>query len=271
MISIFDYGDYKLYLKAIEAERASFQRGFRSRLAEALNCQNAYVSQVFHTKSDFSPEQAANIAEFLRLGELENRYFVLLVLHARAGTPQLREFFKRDIDLIKMNNLNISGRVPAGKDLSSDDQNTYYSNWLYPTIHILVTIPKYRTVYKIGAALGIDENVINEIILFLISSGLITEKNGVLLPGLTQLHLKKESSQIRQHHTNWRLSAIHSLAAMKKTDIHYSTISSLSYEDAEKLQLKFVQMIQEYVETITPSKEETLYNFNLDFYRLTKQ
>lgn len=41
-----------------------------------------------------------------------------------------------------------------------------------------------------------------------------------------------------------------SLTTSKDNDIHYSTVSSLSLDDAEKLKLKMVQVIQDYVETI---------------------
>jgi hypothetical protein len=64
---------------------------------------------------------------------------------------------------------------------------------------------------------------------------------------------------------NWTLNET------KSTDIHYSTVSSLSIDDVEKIKSKFVQAIQDYVQTIGPSKEEALYNFNLDFYSLIRK
>lgn len=271
MIKIFDFMDYKAFLSATEAERSTVQRGFRSRLAEALDCQNAYISQILNTHANFSLEQTLKVAEFLQLSEIEVRYFVLLVEHARAGTPALQNFFKKDINSVREKHLNIKERVAHAEKLSLEHQSIYYSSWLYPTLHMLVTVPNLRTIAKMAAALKIEESIISEAILFLITCGLVVESKGQLLPGPTQIHLGKDSPHIRQHHTNWRISAIQSLTGQKENDIHYSTLSSLSLEDAEKLKLRFVQVIQDYVQTIAPSKEETVYNFNLDFYSVIKK
>ncbi|MNK88832.1 hypothetical protein D3C87_1088140 [compost metagenome] len=240
-------------------------------MAEALECQNAYISQILNTHANFSLEQALKVAEFLQLKDVETRYFILLVECTRAGTPALQKYFKKDIEATREKYLDIKVRVPEATSLSLENQNVYYSSWLYPTIHMMVTIPDYRTLHKISAALRVDEQVIADVMLFLVSSGLVKESKGSFVPGPTHVHLSKESPHIRQHHANWRISAAHNLTALKENDIHYSTVSSLSNADAEKLKAKLVQVIQDYTEVIAPSKEETLYNFNLDFYSLIKK
>lgn len=75
---------------------------------------------------------------------------------------------------------------------------------------------------------------------------------------------------IRQHHINWRIAAIQSLISSNASDIHYSTVSTLSKADVEKLRGEMVQLIERYVETVKPSAEEVMYGFNLDFYSLVK-
>lgn len=270
MVNIFDFLDYKKFLNSLEEERSSYQRGFRSRIAEFLDCQNAYVSHVLNTHANFSLEQALKIAEFLKLNEVQSRFFVLLVEFERASTKELKELFKRDIQVYRDRYLDLKDKALHAKAISKEDQYIYYSNWIYPTVHMLVTIPDYRTTEKIVSALRVDETIIKEVILFLIACGLVSEKKGELAPGVTQIHLAKDSPHISQHHTNWRLAAIDSLLSNDKSAIHYSTVSSLSYEDADKLKLKLVKVIEDYIAVIAPSKEETLYNFNLDFYQLIK-
>lgn len=271
MVNIFSYTDYKAYLKATEEERASLQRGFRSRLAETLECQNAYVSQILNTHANFSLEQALKVAAFLQLKEQETRYFLLLVEHSRAATPALQAYFKKDIDALRAKFLNLKERVPDATDLSLENQNIYYSSWVYATTHMMLTIPEYRTIQKISSALRVEEEIISEVMLFLVSSGLAKEVKGQFLPGVTQIHLGKDSPHIRQLHLNWRIRAVQSLTSDKEHDVHYSTVSTLSYEDAEKLKAKLVQTIEDYVKVIGPSKEQTVYNFNLDFYSLVKK
>ena len=271
MISIFDFFDYKAYLKALETQRAQFQKGFRSRLAEILNCQNAFISQILNTHANFSLEQGLKISTFLKLSEIETRYFMLLIEYGRAGTKELKFFFKRDLESLKEKRIDLKGKVPQTRVLSFEDQSIYYSSWVYSTIHMLTTIPNYGSVAKLANALKISEDFIKEIVLFLISTGLLTDKDGELKPGSTQIHLAQDSRFIRQHHSNWRIAAIQSLNSTQDKDVHYSTVSSLSFDDAEKLKSKLVKVIREYVETIEPSKEETLYNFNVDFYSLIRK
>lgn len=271
MINIFDYTDYKAYLKATEEERASMQRGFRSRLAEALECQNAYISQILNTHANFSLEQAFKITTFLQLKENETRYFMLLVEHSRAATPALQAYFKKDIAALRAKFLDLKERLPEATDLSLENKNVYYSSWIYPTAHMMITIPEYRTIHKIAVALGVEENVISEVMLFLVSSGLAKEQKGQFVPGPTQVHLDIDSPHIRQHHSNWRVRAVQSLTSNKEHDVHYSTVSTLSYDDAVKLKSTIIQIIQDYVKVIGPSKEQTMYNFNIDFYSLIKK
>jgi hypothetical protein len=87
---------------------------------------------------------------------------------------------------------------------------------------------------------------------------------------LTQVHLNRDSPLIRQHHTNWRMSAIQSLMNDNKEDLHYSTVSTLSRSDAEKLRADMTSLIENYVAVVKPSKEEVMYGFNLDFFCLNK-
>jgi uncharacterized protein (TIGR02147 family) len=269
-ISVFDFHDYKVFLEALSAQRASLQRGFRSRLAEALDCQNAYISQVLNTHANFSLEQGFKISQFLQLTGKETRYFILLIEHARAGTADLRAYFETDLRELREKHLDIKERV-GSKQLSSEDQSIYYSSWMHATVHVLTTIPKFRTASAIAEALSLEMRVVTEVLLFLLQTGLLVEKKNELHPGETQLHLGKDSPHIRQHHANFRIAAIQSLSSKIDRDLHYSTVSSLSVSDAEKLKSKLVQVIQEYVETVKPSKEEALYNFNLDFYNMIKK
>ena len=270
MVKLMEFLDYKEYLKSLEQERSTFQRGFRSRLAETLACQKAYVSQVFNTHAHFSLEQGLKVSELLRHSENETRYFLLLVEFARAGTENLRTYFKSEIEKMREKNLDIKGRVRDAMTISVEQQNIYYSSWLYSAVQMMVSIQDYKTISQVSSGLGIEEKVISEIVLFLISIGILKEENGKLMPGVSQIHLGKDSTLIRTHHTNWRSAAMESLQKIHENEIHYSSVSSLSKSDVEKIKVKFVEVIEDYVRTVAPSKEETLYCFNLDFFSLVK-
>lgn len=271
MESVFDFDSYKAYLLAIEQGRASFERGFRTRLAEALGCQNAYVSNVLNKDAHFSLEQGLKICGFLSLSNEERKFFLTLIEHARAGTAELQAHFSDELSALRTKRLNLKDRVGVALTLSPEAQSTYYSHWTYAAIHMLITLPDHYDLYGIAKTLRLPVETVRHTLLFLSSVGLVQEKSGRLSVGSSQVHLSKDSHQIRQHHTNWRLAAIESLVQVAENDIHYSTVSTLSLADAEKLKARFANEIESYVQTVRASPEETLYGFNLDFYSLIKE
>ncbi|HVK60022.1 MAG TPA: TIGR02147 family protein, partial [Bdellovibrionales bacterium] len=253
-----------------EASRKTFERGFRSKLAEKAGCQSGYVTQVLNGQAHFSLEQGLKVANFLGLKEREQKCFLLLVEIARAGTKELEAYFRDELRALREEHLNIKKRVGDSHSLSEHDQSIYYSSWHYLAVHVLSSLPEYNDAKSIANALKVPDEVVNGVLLFLSQVGIIEEKKGILKPGLTQVHLNRESPLIRQHHTNWRIAAIQSLMNDSKTDVHYSTVSTLSKVDAEKLRAQMVKLIENYVETVKPSPEEVMYGFNLDFYSLVK-
>ena len=267
--SIFHYSDYKSYLEAFEQE--SQQRGFRSRLAEATGCQNAFVSQVMNGHVNFNLEQALRIAEFLNLKSDESQYFMWMVEHKRAGTPDLKKYFQQLMKDLREKNVEIKDRVGIAQVLSTEAQTTYYSNWIYSAIHMAGMIGSLNSATKIAAALQISEQRAAEVVDFLIANGLLEGQTQNFRSGKIQIHLGKNTANISKHHTNWRVEAIKSLEQNNKTDMHYSGVSCLSEEDAQNIKTLFVDMIANYVKIVEKSPEETLYAFNLDLFKVLKK
>ena len=270
--NVFTFSDYKAYLSSVEDTRKSFERGFRTKLASAIGCQSGFVSNVLNGDAHFSSEQITGIARFLNLKSPEQKYLYTLLQFARAGTKDLQNFIQAELTLLRDEYLNIKKRVGDSKALSESDQSVYYSSWHYTAVHLLTTIPGYQTAERIAEGLNLPYAVVNKILLFLVQTGILVEnKKGELEAGNVLIHLNRESPHIRQHHTNWRVAAIQSLALENADDLHYSTISTLSRADAEKLKAEMVRMIESYVETVKPSKEEEMVGFTLDFFRLIKK
>ena len=266
--SIFEFYDYKPYLKHIELIRKPFIRGFRARMAETANCNATFISQVLNSENHFSLEQSHRIATFLDLKADEFRYFLLLVEYSRAGTPELRDYFKNQLDELKARHLDIKGRVRKDTELNAEAQSTYYSQWYFSAIHMLVTIAQYRTIAKISEALQLPPARVRDVVAFLLTHNLLSEQHGELVPGTSYLHLDRNSPLITRHHSNWRMVAMRDLEKVTPDSIHYSTVSTLAHKDVAELREKLVQVIQEYVQTVSCSKEETMWALNLDFFDL---
>lgn len=269
--NVFNFSDYKDYLSHVETTRKSFERGFRTKLASSIGCQSGFISNVLNGEAHFSSEQITGISKFLNLKAPEQKYLYMLLQYSRAGTSELKSFIQNELTVLRDEYLNIKKRVGDSKTLSESDQSVYYSSWHYTAVHLLTTIPGYKTAQNIAEGLGLPEAVVKRILLFLVQTGILVEKkNGELEAGNVLIHLNRESPHIRQHHTNWRIAAIQSLANENQSDLHYSTISTLSKSDMEKLKAEMVRLIESYVETVKPSKEEDMVGFTLDFFKLIK-
>jgi len=268
MKNLFDFIDYKAYL--IFVEQRGTHKGFRSRIAEHTGCQNAFISQVLNGEVNFNLEQAMNIARFLNLNEDEHQYFLWLIEYKRAGTQDLKKYFRSLIDKIREKNLEIKDRIKISQVLSAEAQAQYYSSWIYAAVHVIAMIPQLNTVQKMTQALNTSEEKIKTTIEFLLNNGLLEKIGDAYKSGRIQIHLGRDSANINKHHCNWRLEAIKSLDNPANKDLHYSGVSSLSKEDVDQIRKMFVDLIENYVREIEKSPEETLYAFNLDFFKLLK-
>ncbi len=271
MKNIFEFSDYKSYLIEIAKIESQFRKGFRTRLATAAGCNNTFISQVLNSGAHFSLEQGLAIARFLELKTAEEKYLLCLIEHARAGTKDLREYFQQQIEEFKQTHLNIKNRVLHQEVQNKEWQNQYYSQWFYIAIHMAITIKSMREIGKIANALSLKPKLVENVILFLLTAGLINSKNGELIPGPSYLHLEQGSALIPKHHTNWRIKAIQSLEFSDNFDVHYSSVSTLSQKDADELKSRTIEFIQNFVKQVAASSnEEVMVSFNLDFFKLTK-
>lgn len=145
----------------------------------------------------------------------------------------------------------------------------FYSSWIYPAIHALISIPDYQTPEKISQRLKVGLRQAVSAVEFLISVGLVERaKNGTLRIGKTQTHLGADSPLIAKYHTSWRTQAIRAIEDDPQRGLHYSSVVSLSRKDYESLREDFIEAIKQAKETIRKSPEEELCCFALDFFIL---
>src|SRR5687767_3647885 len=88
---IFDYDDYKKYLKQVFDAEGAARSGKRTAFSKALGCQPAYLSRVLNADAQLSLEQVDRASQFLGHAPDEQKYFFFLVLWNRAGTSTLKK------------------------------------------------------------------------------------------------------------------------------------------------------------------------------------
>ena len=266
MKTVYEYKDYKKFLNDYIDGQLKGGRGVRRQFAEACGCQVAYVSHVLSGRYDFSAEQIEAIARHIGLNRDEAEFLVLLVEQARAGTHHLKQFFQRMLSERLEKHQLLKNRVKISESLSLEDRTIYYSKWIYSAVHMIVTIPAYRTTQKIADYLNLPSVIVRETLDFLEQRGLVEQELGSYKVKGMFLYLDRNSVHISQHHTNWRLEAIKSLVVEKENDLHFSSCFTLSQQDAIKLKSLLSRCVEDSMDLVRPSKEEALFVLGIDLF-----
>lgn len=266
MNSIYDYDNYKTYIIEKIINSPSKGRGIKLKISEYLSCQTAFVSQVLNGQPNFSLEQAIKLNKFFDHTKDESRFFILLIQIGRAGSAELIEFFKNEMKEIVDKRSDLKNRLGMKSALKQVDQQVYYSSWLYQCVHILVSIPEFQSVIAISRHLNLPREKIIEVVTFLEETGLIQKKGAHYEIGVIRTHLSKDSPQIQRLHTNWRMQAIRSIDINDPSDLHYSTLVSISSADVPRVKEILIKAIEQCRTVIRDSKEEKIQSICIDFF-----
>lgn len=265
---IYDYVDYIKFLSQALGETGK-RTGLKSKLAEHVGCQTAFVSQVLSGTNHFSLEHAERITQFFKMDEEASHYFMLLVQCERAGSHTLKGYFQKQINQLRIKREKIAGRVPSDNFIiSAEAQNQYYSSWIFGAVHVALSIPRLQTPKALSEHFNLSLVKIEEVLRFLEEAGLAVRSNSKWLIGPYHTHLAKSSAHLIRHHANWRIKSLTSLDEPRDDDLHYSLVCSLSKIDLAELRKQTLSFIESTVSTIKNSPEEELAVFNVDFIKL---
>ena len=268
--SLFQFQDYKEYLGHWIKSQPSGGHGTRRKMATAIQCQTAFISQVLNGPAHFSLEQADKLNSLLGHSKDETRFFLLLVQYTRAGTESLREHFRQQLLELAAKRHVLKDRLAATHELSKEDHNIFFSSWSYSAVHVLLSIPGHQTRTALAQALRLPPKKIGEILEFFISKGLAIQEGEKYRVGKMHLHLGNDSSMIVKHHLNWRLKAMEAIEQEEKEEMHYSSILSLSKEDVTKIKNILADNLSQVRKVVDQSKEEEAFSLCLDFFKVNK-
>jgi transcriptional regulator with XRE-family HTH domain len=269
MPRIYEFTDYKHFVTAWIAEQAKGGRGQFVKLAEASGLHKASISHIFKGEHSLSPEQAHRIALHLGLDAGETSYFLLLVNYGRAGSASLRDFLKKQVEEVRADRAKLSSRVTRSRELSSEERAIFYSNWAYSAIRILSSIPGLKVRDAIFKRLGLSRSFGNQVVEFLVRTGLCVESEGMLGMGPQMTHLEADSPLVSRHHGNWRVKAMERHPMLRPADeLAYSAPMSLSEADVLKVRALLSDLVQKVDELVGPSACERLYCLNVDWFEV---
>ncbi|MBA2404692.1 MAG: DUF4423 domain-containing protein [Bdellovibrionales bacterium] len=267
-IRIFDYLDYKMFISSWVSSRPKKGRGEYLKMAKAMSMHTTQVSQVFKSSRELTLEQADALSDYLKLPYLEKRYFLDLVNFQRAGTQKLKSFYKKSLKDIKGESDQLKNRLKVKKTFSETEKAIYYADSIYSEAHLLTTIPKMNSLESISKRLKKDPGYVEEILQFLLETGLVKMGPKGLEVGDNQIHIDAQSPHVLHHHRNWRLKALQKQSLREANDLFYTGPMTLSREDFEKCKEILRLSLENIYKIIEPSPSENLYCLNFDFFEV---
>jgi uncharacterized protein (TIGR02147 family) len=268
-ISIYEFKDYKAFVIEWIVRTPNKGRGQRRRLAEAIGCQTPFVTHVLSGQYHFSLEQAEACARWMGLSEEETEFFILLVVKQRAGTKSLENLVAKRISKQRESQTVLKKRLEIKESMRLEDQLQYYNRWHIAAIHIACTIPELQNLEALQKYFRLPLNQILAALEFLTQHGFIEQgRAGGYKVVKAGIHLEVNSPLMSQHHSNWRLRAIEAINRRQNSDLFYSGVTSVSREDFEWLREKLSQFLEQAIERVKVSKEETLVGLNFDLFEV---
>jgi hypothetical protein len=265
-MKVFDFNDYKAFLKDRILEMPGSGRGFRLRMAEHLRIHTTLVSQVLNGPKHFTLEQAALLCELLALPRLEARYFLALVQSSRAGNETLRRQLASQLQELKAQGEELVHRLPPQKTLTEEAKGVFYSSWQYSAVRLCASIEGLRSAERIAEYLGIPPSRVARLLEFLLNEGLVVEQGGGLALGPPETHLEADSPHVSRHHANWRLRALERTPPLRTHELMFTSPLTIAREDMPKIRQSLVEAIDEATKVVLGSKPDTLACLNIDWF-----
>ncbi len=265
-MSIFDFKDYRAFLKSEIKSRPHKGRGELSRISDHLGVNSTMLSQVMSGLKEFSLEQAKRVCDYLALPKLETDYFLILVQLERAGTHDLKDYFREKREEMKKSSLEISKRIRTDRSLTDLERSVFYSSGLYSAIHIFTSLESGKTLEQVVEKFNIPRSRVQEILRFLLEAGLVSSNNGIFIPTVQSTHIEKGSPFLVKHHSNWRVAAIQKSESLSSEEMMFTANISISKKDFEKIREQLVTAIQEISQIVKDSPSEEIANLNIDWF-----
>ena len=266
-MTVFDFEDYREFLKAITHKLSSEKAGEMSRMAKALKVSTSFLSQVLQGNKNFSHDHAFLLSKYLRMTDFEHRYLIELVNLARATHPELKEITRVHMKEYRDRAYPLSGIPSAGQLLGEKEQAIFYSDWQHIAVQLLTGIKGFQTVEAISKRLGIEAAAAKQILNFLTDVGFCVRSGQTFGVGTRRTHLEKRSSLRSRHHSSWRLKSLDHFNNESEDEVFFTFPMRIDEETFALLSTRLKELMKEINALVAKSGNETLACCNIDFFR----
>lgn len=268
-ISIFSFKDYKEYTRQSVQSLAKRGRGEFAKMAAHLRMHPTRLSRIFKGPLQLSPEQACSLCSYWGLSPLESDFFMTMVARSRAGTKELEAILDRQLQQLRDRSKQIVHRVAREKILTSEEKAIFYSAWYYSAIRLAASIEGLQDATTLATFFRMERSKVQEVLNFLLDTGLCIEKDGKIQMGPKTTHLEQSSPLILKHHGNWRLKALTRHEALSGDELAFTSPVSLRKEDFDEIREQLTQVVEKFLKKVTASDPpDTLACLNIDWFKV---
>jgi uncharacterized protein (TIGR02147 family) len=266
-MSVFQFSDYRAYLRNHIEHLPKRGRGELSRMAQHLRVNSTLLSQVLAGNRNLSEEQTFELSTYLGHSSLESDYFTLLIQIDRAGSVNLKRHLEGKLKRLATEALKLSNRVAFEKKLSEQERAVFYSSWIYSAVHLFTsTKTEGVTIEEIAHRFRIPRNKAADLIHFLAQAGLVVETNNRYHMGTKSTFIERGTPFLLKHHSNWRIKAIQVSESISEEELMYSGQFSLSRNDFKILREALTECLRMINSTVKDSPAEELACLNIDWF-----
>lgn len=270
-MNIFDFDNYKEFIRTRIANMPKSGRGQSRKLAEVLGIHPTMVTHIFRGSANLTIEGSLKLSRHWSLTELETQYLVVLVQRERAGDSQTQAYFEKQIQALRLQSMNLADRLgEKAQTLSELDRATFYSGWHFSAIRLVIATGVFKTAEMIAHALDLPISTVSQSLPKLISMGLIKFENGRYRIGPHRTYVEAESEWAKMHHSNWRRQSLAKLETVLSDELLFTSPVTLSKSDAKKIKKKIIKFIEEFRSITDPSTPEQLCCLMIDWRQISE-
>jgi uncharacterized protein (TIGR02147 family) len=274
MVRIFDYTDYRQYLKDVYTDLKNSEEGISfGELSERLGgFSRAYLHRIFSGVQPLALKTAELIAETLSLKKRESEYFIAMIEFARSRKVENKQYlFERMLTF----------RKNDGTTQLKSDQFEYFSKWYIVVIRELLATTDFRGDYE-----QLAELVSPPITAFQVEKAIeVLERLGIIVKNAKGRYVCKQCNlstsgdfniaknlAVRQFQKEI-IGISADMIELKRPEVRdFSTITaSVSEEGFEKIRAELTACRVKISQIITEDKDvDRVYHLNLNLFPVSK-
>jgi uncharacterized protein (TIGR02147 family) len=270
-VSIFDFTDYRLFLRDYYAQAKRQHRGFTYRsFAQLAGTPPSLLKDIISGRRRLTLATARKFGSAMKFSGRQQHYFEVLVHYCNeTDNTRRNEFFDKIVQL----------RGRAGIHFLGEEHYSFFQHWYHAAIRELVTLPEFREDAEwIAEKLhpSITPAQVRKAIKTLCDIGLLQRREGRLVQsdGLISSEYEMSSSVVRGFN---RQMIENSLAAMEDVPVARREISGLTLGVSRMAYDRIKQRIRLFKEELLrmaaddTSSTETVCQFNVQLFPLVEE